>query len=862
MKKRFGKGFSLLLSAAMLLTAIPVSAETSVTVAGEVLYAQDFEGEVEQLFNNTLGGKAGSYKVIERDGNHMLAVDGYGVYGHIGWFGPTVADSIIKADVMQIGADGTKGAYFAFGLRGKGVSNAKRNLAGFADVMLYDFDNGKYDAAAPQARDRLMLGITSATNDYSNTTAFDIDTLTTEPTGVLQMEQYAADNTKAYERNFGGNFYRMTGSAIGTKMTAQLSTLSGSLIQRAQTETTGFSVAQNAEGQANICSRSIMACFDNIKVYAPLTVTSFTAEPQTATGGLGAEVPFTLTSDSGQTIAADAARFEYDPEAVKIDFAHNAITALKAGTHTITVFLDDLYSDASLRTSFTFTGVAPLKLEFAGHNLNIGETASFKLYNGSSEITQGFTASAASGLSVSGNQVTAAASGVHSLTVSYDGQEITIPVAVNNPDEKLAVKGAEPIYQRTFDEATITEEFITGATNSENVNVIEDGGNKVLAITGTTYQTTAQFGPKDMKNYSLEYDFKQTATSGSSICMLGAGMRTADGNKGYRFTYLPVIKYDPATHTVVSTATSSARVLSIARSEGTNKAGDFYYGGISEPVFPGHPTNAYYHLSNTIIGDSLSIVASSQDGSTTYGEFTTTTGEIDKKKDGTAAATILQGGTMFVSHGGDFNIDNVKLYEIDALKDISVEYGAVVPGEAVPFTVYGIREDDTKMALDSSSVTVATSGAVTATNDSFTISSGTAYVTVTYTDSTGAAKSKVVKLSAEADSEFIIKSFSFVHPDGSDSALLVSGGGTFVNASILRTALGGSAPQLVLATYDVNTNIMQSVTMERVEAVQAVGDMIYLSAKLKLPADVSNLLAKAFLWDGNNLVPLAKKIEQ
>ena len=50
--------------------------------------------------------------------------------------------------------------------------------------------------------------------------------------------------------------------------------------------------------------------------------------------------------------------------------------------------------------------------------------------------------------------------------------------------------------------------------------------------------------------------------------------------------------------------------------------------------------------------------------------------------------------------------------------------------------------------------------------------------------------------------------------------------------------------------------------MERVEAVQAVGDMIYLSAKLKLPADVSNLLAKAFLWDGNNLVPLAKKIEQ
>ncbi len=861
MKKRFGKGISLLLSAAMLMTVIPVSAETSVTVAGEVLYAQDFEGKVEELFNKAIGGPD-CYKVIERDGNHMLAVDGYAAYGHIGWFGPTVADSIIKADVMQIGADGTKGAYFAFGLRGKGVSNAKRNLAGFADVMLYDFDNGKYDAAATQVRDRLMLGITSATNDYSNTTAFDIDTLTTTPTGVLQMEQYATDTAKAYERNFGGSFYRMTGSAIGTKMTAQLSTLSGSLIQRAQTETTGFSVAQNAEGQANICSRSIMACFDNIKVYAPLTVTSFTAEPQTATGGLGAEVPFTLTSDSGQTIAADAARFEYDPEAVKIDFAHNTITALKAGTHTITVFLDDLYSDASLRTSFTFTGVAPLKLEFADHNLNIGETASFKLYNGSSEITQGFTASAASGLSVSGNQVTAAASGVHSLTVSYDGQEITIPVAVNNPDEKLAVKGAEPIYQRTFDEATITEEFITGATNSENVNVIEDGGNKVLAITGKTYQTTAQFGPKDMKNYSLEYDFKQTAASGSSICMLGAGMRTTADNKGYRFTYLPVIKYEPATHTVSGTASSFARVLSIARSEGTNKANEFYYGGISEPVFPGHPTNAYYHLSNTIIGDSLSIVASSQDGSTTYGEFTTTTGEIDKKKDGTAVDTILQGGTMFVSHGGDFNIDNVKLYEIDALKDISVEYGAVVPGEAVPFTVYGIREDDTKMALASSSVTVATSGAVTATNENFTISSGTAYVTVTYTDSTGAAKSKVVKLSAEADSEFIIKSFSFVNPDGSDSALLVSGGGAFVNASILRTALGGSAPQLVLATYDVNTNIMQSVTMERVEAVQAVGDMIYLSAKLKLPADVSNLLAKAFLWDGNNLVPLAKKIEQ
>lgn len=74
------KMLSLLLMLCLTASLIIVHAEPSITVAGELLYSQDFEGTVEGAFTTTNGGHM-IYSVIEQDGNHFLYGNANGLYG-------------------------------------------------------------------------------------------------------------------------------------------------------------------------------------------------------------------------------------------------------------------------------------------------------------------------------------------------------------------------------------------------------------------------------------------------------------------------------------------------------------------------------------------------------------------------------------------------------------------------------------------------------------------------------------------------------------------------------------------------------------------------------------------------------------
>ena len=80
MKKR--KLISILTTLTMLSSgAVPVIAEDFITVGGEVLYFQNFEGTVEDEMTTVIGG-ATAFNVETIDGNKVLKVDSASAYGY------------------------------------------------------------------------------------------------------------------------------------------------------------------------------------------------------------------------------------------------------------------------------------------------------------------------------------------------------------------------------------------------------------------------------------------------------------------------------------------------------------------------------------------------------------------------------------------------------------------------------------------------------------------------------------------------------------------------------------------------------------------------------------------------------------
>ena len=122
--------------------AVPVLAENTITVPGELLYSQDFEGDVDAEILAKIGANSAfSIGVEEELGNNVLKLNGYGAYGY-NKFGPEYSDAIVKLDFKQIGASGTNGAYMGVGLRAARQSGGAyfSNMGTYFDAIRYDDD--------------------------------------------------------------------------------------------------------------------------------------------------------------------------------------------------------------------------------------------------------------------------------------------------------------------------------------------------------------------------------------------------------------------------------------------------------------------------------------------------------------------------------------------------------------------------------------------------------------------------------------------------------------------------------------------------------------------------------------------------
>ena len=109
------KLISLLVALTMLSAgAVPVMAENTITVGGEVLYSQDFEGTVEEEMTTAIGGT--SFTVETIDGNKVLKVGSASTYGY-NKFGVEYDNAVVKMDFKQTACAGSNGAYLGLGVQ-------------------------------------------------------------------------------------------------------------------------------------------------------------------------------------------------------------------------------------------------------------------------------------------------------------------------------------------------------------------------------------------------------------------------------------------------------------------------------------------------------------------------------------------------------------------------------------------------------------------------------------------------------------------------------------------------------------------------------------------------------------------------
>ena len=223
---------SIIITAAMGISSFtPVMAADTITVPGEVLYAQDFENTVDtELTTPVLAN--GGFKAAVEDylGNNVLKISGCGAYGYYK-FGPQYSDAVIKADVMQLGASGNYGAYLGVGMRAVRQQGGAycSNMGTYYDVLWYNDTSQTFDEHGIQLRDRIGI-VKEWGPDYS--ARFEPHDAMSDPVGILDADQIFTDsNARAHERNFNGKYYRMQSSIIGGRFTNSMKTDSGELLQ-------------------------------------------------------------------------------------------------------------------------------------------------------------------------------------------------------------------------------------------------------------------------------------------------------------------------------------------------------------------------------------------------------------------------------------------------------------------------------------------------------------------------------------------------------------------------------------------------------------------------------------------------------
>jgi len=518
MKKR--NVISLLMSLLMLpLHSFPVMADVGVTIGGEVLYSQDFEEKVEAELTTVIGGNT-DFSVEKIDGNNVLKVNSASVYGY-NKFGPEYDDAVVKMDFKQINASGSGGAYIGLGtrvVRQKGGAYYC-NAGGYFDVIKYNSETGKYDSGAEQLRDRLMIATTKGAK-YDSFAS--IDTISRDEIGVLNSE-----------RNTGDEFLRLQNVISGNILVSELKTKDGTIL-----ESLSQTVVPYAEkGYTQLLAHGGEYVIDNIKVMKPVKVNYLAVEADEKKAVIGEEMSFTVT-DGKIELQSDIARYVYDKTKVKIDCIKGTVTPLKEGTHTVDVYLDDIYGNGSLFSSFEITGIKAADVfEVVIDNLNaeMGESIPVKVYYGGADVTGDVSFS---GASYEEGEIIPEACGINEITVGYTGQSVTIPIAVNNKNETVAQIGTVPVFTEDFEGDAKTLKTIYGRDNANfAVEAVSSTADKTtdnaLKMTTDTLSTTV-FGPTNLSDYVLEYDSLCRKATGSSVSFYGATMRANSTHEGYK----------------------------------------------------------------------------------------------------------------------------------------------------------------------------------------------------------------------------------------------------------------------------------------------------------------------------------------
>ena len=830
--------------------AVPALAENTITVPGEILYQQDFEGDVEPEMLAKIGASSAfSLSAEEELGNKVLKINGYGAYGY-NKFGPEYSDAIVKLDFKQIGANGANGAYMGVGLR------AARQLGGayfsnmgvYFDAVRYNGETGAYDTSSELIRDRLGI-VKTAGADYSK---FTYNAAGNRETGILQKQQiFTSSEARAYERNFDGKYYRLQSSLIGTSMINTVKTSAGETLDSVSAEVSP--VSTTGTGFTQLQAHSGVYLVDNIKIMLPAEISEFTVTPEKERIVLGEKAGFAIISE-GLTIQPDTARYVYDPTAVSIDFADGTVAPLKEGTHTIEVFLDDISGAGSLSDSFTVTGTSDeKKLEVVIDNPNpeYGQNTAIAVYYGGADVTE--EAEITGDADYFDGTLIPASTGLLSVEVSYNGQTVTVPLAVNNSSETIGEQEAEPVFSEDFegDAAELTQAYsggnanITAATAANSVTNTESQA----LLFNNIQASSALFGPENLKDYVLEYDFWCQTPKGSNASFLGATMRSNTTYGGYKVGYFPVMKYNEQTHMVDSALTANANRQIAAAYGVSNGIDKWYFNGFSGSSLQASVLTSYWFTQRSVIsGNTISTELIRRDNSSTMAAYETTLASLDNL----SGRSFTSGKTALSASQNVVYFDNVKIYNINSYSDIEVKYSGTEG--TIPFEVVGVDENGGEAEL-SGTVSATATGAVTVSGNSFTAGAGVGYVTVCYTDGFGQKKYKVIRTGTPGGgqdaAEFaLISDLKIYDESGNTLAALVSGKPIYAKADLTRTALGSSGVMLIVAVYDFDTEQMVAAEMTAADAVQRVGESFELYLKMKLPDNSSgSLYAKAMLID-------------
>ncbi len=823
--------------------AVPVMADSVITVPGTVIYEQDFEGEVDEEIFTEIGNNSAFSFVVEDDlGNKALKVNGYSAYGY-NKFGPEYTDAIVKADVKQIRANGSKAAYFGIGLRAarQGGGAYFSNMATYYDALTINEETNVYDASGKLVRDRIGIVSTKGA-DYAKFTSFDA---MSDELGILERECIFTDSqAKANERNFCGKYYRMEASLIGNKLTNTVKTTAGENIKSLSAEVTP--VSESGAGFTQLQAHSGVYLVDNLKIMSPIEISEMSVTTASQVVALGESTEFTITS--GDTvIESDVARYEYDNTALNIDFANGTVAPLKTGAHTVKVYLDDMNSDASLVSEFTIEGkevTEKLEVLVAEPNITLGEGAEVKAYFGENDITDSVTFE---GASYSDGKLYPSEAGLCIVNASYDGQNVVIPIAVNDETEVLSEKADEAVFTEDFegDATELTEAYSNGNANISVVSISNDNdGTTSNALLFNNIQASSSvFGPTDLVDYILEYDFYCPTPKGSSASFIGTTLRAGKNNAGYKVGYVPVMKYNSETHMVDTTLASATNNRQITVAYGpSNDLSKWYYTGFSGTSLQGSAMQQYWYTQrSTISGNMISTELIRRNNDTKMASYETEISAMDE------AGISASGGTVLSMSQNVVYIDNINIYPIKSYTDIALNCD-----DNGRIEVLGESADGTTGAV-SGKVSAQAFGAATVNDMMYAAGTGIGYVAVTYEDAAGINKHKVIQTGNAGETgamhEFeIISDVKMYDETGSPLAVFESNKPVYVKADLKRTALNGNGAMLVVAIHDFETGHMVSVQTVRVDAVQRVGESFELYTKMHLPENASgNLYAKVMV---------------